>query len=62
MSDIKLFRIAGQKAQEIHGTASTLEKPLQRLVEDNLGALLGIRFLATEYPTGWDHSCRIDTL
>lgn len=62
MSDIRLFRLAGAQATEISGTASTLEKPLQTLIEANLGPLLAIRFLATEYPTGKKHAGRIDTL
>ena len=41
---------------------SDLEKPLQNLIEANLNALLGIRFLATEYSTGKTHGGRIDTL
>lgn len=62
MSDIKLFRLAGGKANELQGTASDLEKPLQTLIESNLEALLGVRFLATEYSTGKTHAGRIDTL
>jgi RecB family endonuclease NucS len=62
MSDIKLFRLQNHKAAEIAGTASQLEKPLQTLIEDNLEPLLGIRLVATEYPTGKTHSGRIDTL
>jgi predicted transport protein len=62
MSDIKLFRIEGKIAKEIHGTASTLEKPLQSLIEANLEPLLGIRLVATEYSTGKTHAGRIDTL
>lgn len=62
MSDIKLFRISGELAKEIQGTASHLEKPLQNLIEENLTCLLGIRFLATEYSTGKTHAGRIDTL
>src|SRR5713101_7563762 len=62
MSDIKLFRLAGNAATEIQGTASHLEKPLQNLIESNLEPLLGIRFLATEYSTGKTHAGRIDTL
>lgn len=62
MSDITLFRLAGDKAVELQGQASDLEKPLQTLIERNLDALLGIRFLATEYPTGKTHAGRIDTL
>lgn len=63
MSDIKLFRISeGGQALELKGDASDLEKPLQNLIEANLDALLGIRFLATEYSTGKTHAGRIDTL
>ncbi len=62
MSDIKLFRLTGGKAGELHGVASDLEKPLQSLIENNLEALLGVRFLATEYSTGKTHAGRIDTL
>ena len=62
MSDIKLFRINGNWAKEIQGTASQLEKPLQNLIEENLQTLLGIRFLAGEYPTGKTNAGCIDTL
>jgi predicted transport protein len=62
MSDIKLFRFAGDIAREIQSTASHLEKPLQSLIEANLAPLLGIRFLASEYSTGKTHAGRIDTL
>jgi predicted transport protein len=62
MSDIKLFRLQNGKASELQGDASDLEKPLQTLIEANLNTLLGIRFLATEYPTGKTHAGRIDSL
>ena len=62
MSEITLFRIAGGKAVELPPHAPDLEKPLQTLIEDNLDAVLGIRFLATEYSTGKTHAGRIDTL
>jgi predicted transport protein len=62
MSDIKLFRVAASKASEMQGLASDLEKPLQTLIEKNLEALLGVRFLSTEYSTGKTHAGRIDTL
>jgi predicted transport protein len=62
VSDIKLFRLARSLAQEIHATASDLEKPLQTLIEANLEPLLAIRFLATEFSTGRSHAGRIDTL
>lgn len=62
MSDIQLFRLVDQVATEIKGSSSELEKPLQNLIEANLGPLLAIRFLATEYSTGRVHKGRIDTL
>jgi predicted transport protein len=62
MSDIKLFRLEGGKATVIDGSASKLEKPLQTLIENNLEPLLGIRFVASEHPTGKTHAGRIDTL
>ncbi|MES9826620.1 MAG: DUF5655 domain-containing protein [Candidatus Thiodiazotropha endolucinida] len=62
MSDIKLFRMDGQQAEEIPGSAVALEKSLQIQMEQNLETLLGIRFLASEYSTGPKHGGRIDTL
>ncbi|MFA6063622.1 MAG: DUF5655 domain-containing protein [Gallionella sp.] len=62
MSDIKLFRLTQGQATELQGDASDLERPLQMLIENNLGSLLGIRFLATEYSTGKTHAGRIDSL
>lgn len=61
MSNVRLFQIDGDKAIEIQGAASCLEKPLQNLIEANLEPLLGIRFLATEYVIE-SHEGRIDTL
>lgn len=62
MSDIKLFRLCGTKAHELKGEASDLERPLQKLIEQNLDSLLGVRFIASEYSTGKTHAGRIDTL
>lgn len=62
MSDIKLFRLTQGQATELQGDASDLERPLQTLIENNLEALLGIRFLASEHSTGKTHAGRIDTL
>jgi predicted transport protein len=61
MSDIKLFRTKGQVV-ELSGTSVTVEKSLQTLFEKNLEALLGVRFLESEYSTGPIHRGRIDTL
>jgi predicted transport protein len=60
MSDIKLFRIENGSVSELAGTTDTVEKSVQVLFEKNLDALLGVRFLATEYST--THGGRIDTL
>lgn len=62
MSEVKLYRLLEGKATELEGSASDLEKPLQKLIEANLEQMLGIRFLATEYGTGKVHGGRIDTL
>lgn len=61
MSDIKLFRL-GEVVTELQGEAIQVEKSLQKLFEGNLEALLGVRFLASEYSTGPAHGGRIDTL
>lgn len=60
MSDIKMFRIASGAVAELAGTTDTVEKSVQVLFERNLDALLGVRFLATEYTT--TNGGRIDTL
>lgn len=62
MSDIKLFRIASDGASELTGATMVVERRLQNLFEQNLEALLGIRFLASEFSTGPVHGGRIDTL
>jgi predicted transport protein len=62
MSDIKLFHINDDAAQELQGTSIAIEKTLQTLIETHLEVFLGVRFLATEYSTGKTHGGRIDTL
>jgi hypothetical protein len=59
MSDIKLFRIGAGKVNELTGTTDTIEKSVQTFFEKNLEALLGIRFLASEFTTSGG---RIDRL
>lgn len=56
----KLFRIASGKVAALVGATETIEKSLQTLLEQNLEACLGVRFLASEFAT--THSGRIDTL
>jgi len=62
MPDVKLFRLTPTGAAEIPGKGAQVEKSLQLLFEKNLEALLGVRFLASEHPTGKAHGGRIDTL
>lgn len=63
MSDIKLFRVkGGSQPLELASKSVALEKSLQSLIEAHLDTFLGVRFLATEYPTGKVHGGRIDTL
>lgn len=60
MSDIKLFKKNGEVLSELSAFSSPLEKSLQTLFEKNLDALLGVRFLASEYVTS--NGGRMDTL
>ncbi|MEQ8393732.1 MAG: DUF5655 domain-containing protein [Gammaproteobacteria bacterium] len=61
MSDIKLFQTKdGGALAELDSSQAPLEKGLQTLFEKNLEALLGVRFLASEYITS--NGGRMDTL
>ncbi len=60
MSDVKLFRVGSDKVDEITGTIDTIEKSVQTFFEKNLEALLGVRFLASEFTTS--NGGRIDSL
>lgn len=62
MPDLKLFRLSATGTTELPGKGAQVEKSLQALFEKNLEALLGVRFLATEFVTGKAHGGRIDTL
>lgn len=62
MSDLKLFRIVDGKAAELSGASFGLEKGLQRLVEENMEPLFGVRFVKSEHSTGATHRGRIDSL
>ncbi|MCP9290577.1 DUF5655 domain-containing protein [Gracilimonas sediminicola] len=62
MSDIKLFKLDGDKAVELEGTSAKVEKSLQARMETNLDTYLGVSYLETEYSTGSNHGGRIDTL
>ncbi|MFI0155740.1 transporter [Streptomyces lydicus] len=61
MTNLKAFRVNGGQATEIPGSSVALERHLQTLIEANMEAMLGIRFLASEYVTG-RHRGRIDSL
>ena len=62
MNDVKLFAIEHGALRELEAQAPQIEKALQTLLEENLEALLGVRFLASEFSTGPVHGGRIDTL
>lgn len=63
MTDLMLFRQdAAGRDIELKGSTVALEVELQRRVEAGMEAMLGIRFLASEYPTGPWHRGRIDSL
>jgi predicted transport protein len=60
MSDLKLFRTTVNGVAELSGGAVALERSLQALFEANLEALLGVRFLASEFVT--NEGGRMDTI
>lgn len=63
MAELMLFqRDADGRDIEVPGFTVALEAELQGRVEASLDRMLGIRFLASEYPTGPWHRGRIDTL
>lgn len=49
MSDIKLFRIGGDRAEEIESKSAAIENSLQSLIEKHLETLLGVHLLASEH-------------
>lgn len=55
-----LFKITGNKAIKLLSKELNLEKKLQNLFEDNLGEILNVTFLTSEYSTSFGG--RIDTL
>ncbi|MFN3388729.1 MAG: DUF5655 domain-containing protein [Allosphingosinicella sp.] len=59
MSDLKLFRVSSDQVTQLSGGAVALEKSLQHTFEHHLEALLGVRFLASEFVT---EGGRMDTL
>jgi len=57
-----LYQIKQQKVDQIKPSSFKNEKELQKLFEVNLGALLGVRFVASEFTTGDRQRGRIDSL
>jgi predicted transport protein len=62
MTDLRLFRIAPESAQELTAQQFAYEKDVQRLFEQHMETLVGARFVKTEHITGKKHQGRIDTL
>lgn len=60
MSDLRLFRIGNAAVSQLSGGAIALERSLQDIFEKNLEALLGVRFLASEFVT--NDGGRMDSL
>jgi predicted transport protein len=60
---MRLYRIdEQQRVTQIKPAALTKEKKLQKLFEANMEALMGVRFIASEFSTGDKQRGRIDSL
>ncbi len=57
-----IFEISKNKLLPVEQTNFALEKELQSLIENNLGAVFNCRFVASEFSTGAQHAGRIDSL
>lgn len=57
-----IFEISANKLLPVEQKNFHLEKELQALIEGNLGAVFGCRFVASEFSTGAQHAGRIDSL
>ncbi|UWM47663.1 DUF5655 domain-containing protein [Streptomyces carpaticus] len=63
MTDLRVFRQRpASSAVELRQVGVTVERDLQRFVEANMDAVLGVRLVASEYPTGNVHRGRPDSL
>lgn len=62
MPSLKLFNVSATEATEVIAHPAVRERHVQELIERNMEALLGVRFLASEYGTGSRHRGRIDSL
>lgn len=61
VSKLRLFQTAYGDVNEPVPRLAETEADVQRLVEANMKALLGVRFLASKYGTGPVHAGRIDS-
>ncbi|MFB9556824.1 DUF5655 domain-containing protein [Streptomyces roseoviridis] len=62
MSELRLFQTVHGGVNELTARLAAAEADVQGLVEANMEALLGVRFVASEYSTGAVHGGRIDSL
>ena len=62
MSDIKLFKLSKKPFKKLGFSDFTAEEDLQKLIDDNMDAVLGIKLLKQEHDTGKRHKGRIDSL
>ncbi|OAR21858.1 hypothetical protein A8W25_30945 [Streptomyces sp. ERV7] len=62
MSGLKLFHTTKSGVTEVIPRLAEAEADVQGLVEAHMEAVLGVRFLASEYSTGPVHGGRIDSL
>lgn len=62
MSDLKLFRITGGTLTEVTSSSVALERSLQKVIEDNMETLFGVRLVKSEYSTGLRHGGRMDSI
>jgi len=57
-----LFEIANQRLLVLEQSNFALERNLQSLIESNLQTVFNCRLVKSEFPTGYQHAGRIDTL
>jgi predicted transport protein len=62
MEAMPLYQIKQQQVLQVKPTSFKNERELQRLFEENLEELLGVRFIASEFTTGDRQRGRIDSL
>jgi predicted transport protein len=57
-----LFELSGPRMSVLAQSNFALEKNLQMIIERNLETVFNCRLVQSEFPTGYQHSGRIDTL